>query len=63
MFPGQIVPGAFGSTAATLSQDAKMAKIEAKILRVMQSSIMDSVFATIAPSYTNQPEAALKHVY
>ena len=63
MYPGQIVPAAFGSTAATLNQDAKMAEIEAKILRVVQSSIMDSVFATIAPNYTNQPEAALEHVY
>ena len=52
--PSQIVPVVFGSTANTLNQNAKMAHIEVKILRVTQRLIIQIVFLTIAPNYTNQ---------
>ena len=61
--PGQIVPAAFGATAAMLNQDVKMIDIESKILRVTQKAIFKSVFLATAPNYTDQLEAALEHVY
>jgi len=61
--PGQIVAAVFGATAATLNQDRAMVDIETKILRVVRESIFRDVFLATAPNYTDQPEAALEHVY
>ena len=61
--PGQIVAAVFGSTAATLNQDRAMVDIETKILWVVRESIFKDVFLATAPNYTDQPEAALEHVY
>ena len=40
-----------------------MVDIETKILRVVSPSIFKDVFLATAPNYTDQPEAALEHVY
>ena len=61
--PGQIVAAVFGATSATLNQDRAMTDIESRILRVVDSSIFKDVFLASAPNYTDQPEAALEHVY
>jgi hypothetical protein len=59
----QLVAAASGSTAATLNQDRAMVEIETKILRVVLKSIFKDSFQATAPNFTDQPEAALEHVY
>ena len=61
--PGQLVQPAFGTTSATLNYDRFMVEIESKILRIVQEQIFKSVFLSVAPNYTDQPEVALEHVY
>ena len=61
--PGQLVAAAFGATSATLNQDRGMIEVESKILRITTDQIFSRVFLATAPNYTDQPEAALEHVY
>ncbi len=61
--PGQLTAATFGTTSATLNQDAKMAEIESRILRVTMPAISKAMFLAVAPGYTDQPKAALEHVY
>ena len=61
--PDQLVQAAFGTTPALLNCDRFVVEIESKIMRVVQEQIFKSVFLAVAPSYTDQPEVALDHVY